>query len=99
MKSQVLLSYLFVLLVGIIKAASGISEADRIRMEDPCAAELQLRAGSVSDNLACFATEGNQPDMPQCFNITDICDGNAFCRNGTDEGREFTMSSQINCSK
>ena len=91
-----LLTHIFILLVVIVKAASGVSEADRIRMDDPCAVELQLKDGSVSDNLACFPTEGSQQqrlDMPQCINITEICDGNAFCKNGADEG------GLINCSK
>ncbi len=96
-----LLTHLILLLV--IKAASGVNEADRIRMEDPCAVEMQLQAGSESDNLACVAmVEDNpqqQPDILQCFNITQICDGRAFCQNDNDEGRGFTTPSQINCSK
>lgn len=96
-----LLLRLFILLV--IKAASSVNEADRIRMDDPCAEEMQLQAGSVSDNLACVAlVEDNpqqQPNMLQCFNITQICDNSTFCQNGNDEGRGFTTPSQINCSK
>ena len=96
-----LLQHLFILLV--VKAASGVNEADRIRVDDPCAVEMQLQAGAVSDNLACTAivedSPQQQPDMLQCFNITQICDGRALCQSGNDEGRGFTTPSQINCSK
>lgn len=99
--SKWLLGHLFLLL--IIKSASGVNEADRIRMDDPCAVEMQLQDGSVSDNLACVAiVEDNPqqvPDMLQCFNITQLCDGRSFCQNGNDEGRGFTTPSQINCSE
>ena len=101
--SKWILTHLFVLLVT--KAASGVNEADRIRMEDPCAVEMQLQAGSVSDNLACVVLEEDSQqqvpaaDMLQCFNITQLCDGMNFCRNGNDEGEGFTTPSQINCSE
>ena len=100
--SKWLLSCLFTTLL-VIKAGSGVNEADRIRVDDPCAVEMQLQAGTVSDNLACVAiVEDNppqqRPDMLQCFNITQICDGNVFCENGNDEGTGFTTPSQINCS-
>ena len=99
--SKWLLPHLLILLVITFKAASGVKEADRIRMDDPCAVEMRLRSGSVSDNLACIAIDNpqQQPDMPQCFNITQICDGIVFCQNDNDEGRGFTTPSQINCSK
>ena len=61
-------------------------EADRIRMEDPCAMELQLQQGTRSNNLACPVDQS--PIMEsRCFNITDICDGQQFCSNGDDEGQ------------
>ena len=104
--SKWILTHLFVLLL-VTKAASGVNEADRIRMEDPCAVEMQLEAGSVSDNLACVAgVEDGQQQVPaddvlQCFNITQLCDGMNFCRNGNDEGEGITTpsSSHINCSE
>ena len=73
--------------------ASGTSEADAIRILDPCAAELGV---ATSDNLACFTVESQAP-TPQCFNRSSLCDGAVFCRNGTDEGMDSTTEPRIIC--
>lgn len=85
---------LTVLVVTVIHFAIATSEADTIRAEDPCATELQLT--NASDNLACIDAQGEQE---QCFNFTDICDGEQFCNSGYDEGVGFTSSSAIVCGK
>ena len=90
-------SLVTILTLIAIKVTGINNEARLIGMEDPCAMQLRLESGSQSDNLACSTVEGN-PEDQQCFNISDLCDGERFCTNGADEGLASTAS-QISCSK
>ena len=78
---------------SLLQSASGTSEADEIRVLDPCAAELGV---TTSDNLACLTVDSQAP-TPRCFNISSLCDGEIFCLNGTDEGMDTTAESRIIC--
>lgn len=83
-----------------IGATVGQSEADRIRMEDPCAMELQLE--TRSDNLACVARIERIDQSPitefRCFNFAEICNGQQFCTNGADEGLDQDSPPRIVCN-
>ena len=85
------------LITVLSQPVSSINEADAIRLLDPCAAELGI-AAATSDNLACFVELVDQAPSSRCFNRSNICDGEIFCSNGTDEGMGFTSSqSRIVC--
>ena len=87
---------LILLAATVIKTAVAVSEADAIRIEDPCAAELGLT--TQSDNLACVPI-GEGDLAPRCFNLTNLCDGEQFCSNGNDEGSGFSSATRITCGE
>lgn len=49
--------------------------------DDPCADELGV--DSPSDNLSCPFGER------ECYNRSELCNGNHFCSSGYDEGEEY----------